>query len=179
MQIQIQFISATVENKGKYNQAEIAYKDLAQGKVTSKKLMSFNNPIVYKTMVDAKNGELYVIEMQKNDKGYWDWIKVETATGVDTAQKGTTDAAGSRNFTSPKSTYETPEERAKKQVYIVRQSSISAAIETLKTDKKNPTVDEVLSVAREYEAYVFGAGETKIVSLADLPPNDTDEDIPV
>lgn len=174
MQIQIQFINANVEDKGKYKQAEIAFKDLAKGQVSSKKLMSFTNPVVYKTLVDAKNGEIYTIDMEKNEKGYWDWIKAVTSTSVDTSNA----VPPSKANVAPKSTYETPEERAKKQVYIVRQSSISAAIDTLKTDKKNPTVAEVINVAKQYEDYVFGL-DTGITPLADLPTLDTDEDIPV
>lgn len=174
MQIQIQFINANVEDKGKYKQAEIAYKDLVKGQVSSKKLMSFTNPVVYKTMVDAKNGEIYTIDMEKNEKGYWDWIKAVTSTSVDTSNA----VPPSKANVAPKSTYETPEERAKKQVYIVRQSSISAAIDTLKTDKKSPTVAEVINVAKQYEDYVFGL-DTGITPLADLPTLDTDEDIPV
>jgi len=176
MQIQIQFINASVEDKGKYKMAEIAFKDIAKGQVSSKKLMSFNNPNVYKTMVDAKNGELFNIEMQKNDKGYWDWTNASRTTSVDSGSGGSPEPSKAGNV-SPKSTYETAEERAKKQVYIVRQSSISAAIDTLKTDKKNPTVAEVLAVAKQYEDYVFGKGET-VVPLADLPPLDED-DIPM
>lgn len=176
MQIQIQFINASVEDKGKYKMAEIAFKDLVKGQVSSKKLMSFTNPVVYKTMVDAKNGEVYNVELVKNDKGYWDWTAVSIANSVNTASGGSPEAPRSVANTSPKSTYETSEERAKKQVYIVRQSSISAAIDTLKTDKKNPSVDEVLAVARQYEDYVFDRG-TAPIPLADLPIND--DDIPM
>lgn len=176
MQIQIQFINASVEDKGKYKMAEIAYKDLAKGQVSSKKLMSFTNPAVYKTMVDAKNGELYSVELVKNDKGYWDWTAVSTTTSVNTASGGSPEPAKGAANASPKSTYETAEERAKKQVYIIRQSSISSAIDTIKTDKKAPTVAEVLAVAKQYEDYVFGRDQEPI-ALADLPPND--DDIPM
>lgn len=184
MQIQIQFIDVSVEDKGKYKMAEITFKDLAKGQTSSKKLMSFNNPVVYKTLVDAKKGEVYSIEMQKNDKGYWDWIAASIANGVNTNTGGSpepvTKGTGSPSFTSPKSTYETPEERAKKQVYIVRQSSISAAVDTLKTDKKVPTKEEVVEVAKFYEAFVFGL-DAPSPKLADLPTYDADdgEDIPV
>ena len=182
MQIQIQFIDVSVEDKGKYKMAEITFKDLAKGQTSSKKLMSFSNPVVYKTLVDAKKGEVYTIEMQKNDKGFWDWTAASTATGVNTASGGspeaTTKASGSSGFASPKSTYETPEERAKKQVYIVRQSSISAAIDTLKTDKKNPSKEEVVSVAKFYEAFVFGL-DTEPVKLTDIPTFDEEEDVPL
>ena len=178
MQIQIQFIDVSVEDKGKYKMAEVTFKDLAKGQTSSKKLMSFNNPTVYKTLVDAKKGEVYSIEMQKNDKGYWDWTAASIANSVSTAGGGSPEpATGGKVFTSPKSTYETPEERAKKQVYIVRQSSISAAVDTLKTDKKNPTPAEVITVAKEYEAYVFGY-DVEPPKLTDLPVMD-DEDIPL
>ena len=60
----------------------------------------------------------------------------------------------------------------------MRQSSISAAIDTLKTDKKASTVAEVLEVAKQYEAFVFGTGSVT-TPLAALPTLDTDEDIPV
>lgn len=176
MQIQIQFINASVEDKGKYKQAEIAFKDLAKGQVSSKKLMSFTNPVVYKTLVDAKNGEIYTIDMEKNEKGYWDWIKAVTSTSVDTSNA----VSPSKASVAPKSTYETPEERAKKQVYIVRQSSISSAIDYMNGTGaiKKATAADVIFCAKEFESYVFGL-DTGITPLADLPTLDTDEDIPV
>ncbi len=176
MQIQIQFINASVEDKGKYKQAEIAFKDLAKGQVSSKKLMSFTNPVVYKTLVDAKNGEIYTIDMEKNEKGYWDWIKAVTSTSVDTSNA----VSPSKASVAPKSTYETPEERAKKQVYIVRQSSISSAIDYMNGTGaiKKATAADVIFCAKEFESYVFGL-DTGITPLADLPTLNTDDDIPV
>jgi len=182
MQIQIQFIDVSVEDKGKYKMAEVTFKDIAKGQTSSKKLMSFSNPVVYKTLVDAKKGEVYTIEMQKNDKGFWDWVAAGIATSVNTGSTGSpepsTKASGSTGYASPKSTYETPEERAKKQVYIVRQSSLSAAIDTLKTDKKNPTPAEVIAVAKEYEAFVFGI-DVEPPKLDDLPTFEDNDDIPL
>lgn len=178
MQIQIQFINANVEDKGKYKQAEIAYKDLAKGQVSSKKLMSFTNPVVYKTLVDAKNGEIYTIDMEKNEKGYWDWIKAVTSTSVDTSNA----VPPSKGNVAPKSTYETPEERAKKQVYIVRQSCIAQAVATLASTAKaggdKLQIEDIITIAKTYEDYVFGL-DTGITPLADLPTLDTGEDIPV
>ena len=177
MQIQIQFIDADIQDKGKYKMAEIAYKDLVKGQTSSKKLMSFSNPVVYKTLTDAKKGEVYNVELVKNEKGFWDWTAVSVANGVNTATGGSGEPSKGTPFTSPKSTYETPEERAKKQVYIVRQSSIANAIDTLKTDKKSPSVQEVLEVADQYVDYVFGQLDTAIIPLAELPIDD--EDIPM
>lgn len=178
MSIQIQVLSVNVEDKGKYKMAEIAYKNLSDGKTTAKKLMSFNNPNVYSTITSAKSGEIFTVEMSKNEKGYWDWIAATSGSNTAGADTQTTTTSKTGATPSPKSTYETPEERAKKQVYIVRQSSISAAIETIKTDKKTPTVTEVLEVAKQYEAFVLGVSASP-VPLAALPTLDTDEDIPV
>lgn len=79
---------------------------------------------------------------------------------------------------SPKSTYETPEERAKKQVYIVRQSSVNAAIALLKTDKRVPAKEEIADTAQFFEAYVFGNDVPSPVQAAGLPELPEDEDVP-
>jgi len=55
--------------------------------------------------------------------------------------------------------WETPEERAAKQIYIVRQSSISNAIAFygMRADHdKDVLEDDVISLAKRFEAYVFG-----------------------
>ena len=153
MQFNIEVLAVTVETKptakGSYQQLDVAFKK--DGKTDGKKIMSFTNKEVFNTLQNAKAGDVFTVTSQKNEKsGYWDWVGV-TKGG---------DAVGGNNFTvkatpTPKNTYETAEERAKKQVYIVRQSSISAAVETLKTDKKALDPKEVIEVAKLYEAYVF------------------------
>ena len=181
MQIQIQFINADVEDKGKYKMAEITYKDISKGQTSSKKLMSFTNPLVYKTMVDAKKGEVYNIELIKNDKGYWDWTSASIANGVDTSSKGSPETSKApTGFPSPKSTYETPEERAKRQVLIVRQSSLSNAIDYLNATGaiKKASANDVTICAQEFYDWVFEQ-DSKIIPLADLPTTEEgDDDIP-
>ena len=72
-----------------------------------------------------------------------------------------------------RSTYETPEERAKKQVYIVKQSSINAAIQLLSVGAKQPPSTElVLTEAQKFVDFVFAE---KKESLLDLP-NDLEVD---
>jgi hypothetical protein len=76
------------------------------------------------------------------------------------------------------STYETKEERAVKQRYIVRQSSISSAIELLTSNGLESTVGDVLNVAKQFEAFVFGE---KLSGNTDQPANeyvDLNDDIP-
>lgn len=113
------------------------------------------------TLILAQPNDVFEIEVKKNDRGYNDWVSAVKSNGASTATTATsaptrapTTTAGT---TSPKSTYETPEERAKKQIYIVRQSSISSAIDLLSVGQKSPPdVDKVLEAASRFEEFVFG-----------------------
>ena len=167
-----------------YKFVEVTYKNMTfEGKVESKKHNQYGNKEVFNALADATAGESYTIVREKDDKGYWQWIgiakgdvEIEEAQGGKQPMKAQT----TNNATpAPKSTYETAEERAKKQVYIVRQSSISAAIDLLKTDKKIPTVGEVIEVAKQFEAYVFGLEEAKAVNAVEKLPEFDDDDIPM
>lgn len=77
-------------------------------------------------------------------------------------------------YTSPKSTYETPEERAKRQVYIIRQSSLTNAISVLKTEKNTPTPADVFALAQEMVDWVM---ENDVKSPASF--DDMMDDIPL
>jgi ABC-type tungstate transport system permease subunit len=55
---------------------------------------------------------------------------------------------------TPKSTYETPEERAARQVLIVRQSSLGHALEYTATNKIKDEA-EVLALANRFSDWVF------------------------
>lgn len=165
--MQISILNKEIVNKGKYSQLEVSYKDLDNGKVASKKLMSFVKPdTAYKTLVDCKPGETYQISLQKNqESGYWDWIgATQNAPGSSTVETKSTGTP------APKSNYETAEERAKRQVYIVRQSSLANAISVLTTGAKTPpNKEEVFKLAQEFTDWVFEKPAFKIESLADMP----------
>jgi len=166
MSIQIEVInvanSVVPTVKGSYSVAEITYKNKSyQDKVEAKKIMDFANKEVYNILKNAKFGDVFFIERLKNDRGYWDWVKVSTEeqstedninTGVDMNI-----ASPVKATVSPKSTYETPEERAARQILIVRQSSIASSVALLAANggKKN-TPQEVVDIAKFFEAYVFG-----------------------
>jgi hypothetical protein len=163
-------------DKGGYTQLEVAFKNLSTGKLESKKLMSFTKPEgVYKALVDAKQGDTFNITSNKNEKsGYWDWVAA-TQGAPDLPQQQPTKTTGMGNA-SPKSTYETPEERAKKQVYIVRQSSISNAIELLSVGAKAPPkLEDVLKVAQDFTDFVFQQQKEDVFNL----PNDLPQDVEV
>jgi len=161
--------------KGSYQTADVAYKNNSfQGKVEGKKVMSFGaTKDSFATLAQAQPGQTYEVTIVKNDKGYNDWVSMAqaapgAASPVATPQAG---VAGKPAAASPRSTYETPEERAQRQVLIVRQSSLSSAVALLTTGAKTaPSAQAVVDVAKEFEAYVFGvpAAATDSGSIADM-----------
>ena len=168
--MQIQLLSnqtITKTNKaGKPMQVlEVAYKNLSfNGKVEAKQLFDFGvQKDSFKALAVGQTGQVYEIDVVKNDAGYNDWVKVSKSDGPSTVSSGTNSSAlpvvvkGAN--AAPKSTYETPEERAKKQIYIVRQSSISNAIDLLSVGAKSqPKIEAVIETAKQFEDYVFGTG---------------------
>jgi hypothetical protein len=189
--VQIQILNITPSNptgkNGKsYSKLEVAFKNLTfQGKVEGKQLMGFGaTKPAHDALITAQPGEVYEIEIFKNDKGYNDWVNASKSIGAATAAGGsisppTNSRPASTSATpSPKSTYETPEERAKKQIYIVRQSSLSNAIDLLSVGSKTrPDVKEVIAVASEFEAFVFG-DKPADASFGDLDTMDDFPDMP-
>lgn len=161
--MQISILSVSKEYvktaKGGYNKAEVAYKD-ESGKVQGKKIMSFSNQKVFDLITAANTGDSFDIKSEKDDNGYWQWTAASPANGItSTAQAAPTETTG-KGYSAPKSNYETAEERAKKQVYIVRQSSITSAIALtaqLKDyfNKSNDCPADIMAIAKRFEAYVL------------------------
>lgn len=170
--IAVSDLGYTKTTKGGYNTIEVAYKE--DGAVKGKKFLDFNHPDVFKFLKTTKSGDKLNVVIEKeagrDGKEYWQWISVsygaitgETAGGV----AGSTEASSNPSTANKSgsvgrvtgSNYETPQERAARQRYIVRQSSLTTALEFLKS--KGPsgvsiTVDEVVRYARQFEAFVFG-----------------------
>jgi hypothetical protein len=137
--------------------------------------MSFSNPSVFNHIKNLGKGDAVNVTTTKDDQGYWQW----TAIGGDApAQESTNKPAAAGVNRTTGSNYETKEERAARQVYIVRQSSISAAIGALTIGAKSvPTSDSILALAKEFEAYVFSKDEPK--TAANIPDlTDLEDDIP-
>jgi len=176
--IQIKVISVEVSTqktqKGSYDIAEVTYKNLTfQDKVEAKKVVSFNHKEVFNTLKHAAQGAVFTVQRVKNDAGYWDWVSL----GDDAPESAAPNASsGGKTMATPKSTYETPEERAKKQVYIVRQSSVNAAIAFLSHNNKNYKLQDVMDTAVIFESYVFSVEQTAGIkaALPELP----DDDVP-
>ena len=166
--MQITITNVNVEDKGKYRQAIVEYTTV-EGKAEKKNVMSFKDKTLYATLSSAKQGETYDVTLGKNDKGYWEFTKAEKATGSATQAKSGTATA------SPRSTYETPEERAARQIYIIRQSSLSTAVSILSVGAKGVKVNDALATAKELENYVLGKAPQDEIEISAIPSDDFSE----
>jgi len=168
-----------------YEFVEVTYKNKSfQDKVESKKHNQYGDKNVFNALKEAKNGDVFTILRNKDDAGFWQWIGIESgansapSAAAPSANRAAPAATNSAPTAAPRSNFETPEERAKRQIFIVRQSSIGHAVELLKTEKKVPSVDEVLDVAKRFEIYVFGIRDEE-TTTEQLPKfDDLEDEIP-
>lgn len=159
MRIEIVSVTETEKtNKAgrKYSELEVIYKN-EEGKAQTKKLMSFTNPAVFKAVKSASAGDKLNVITQKDDNGYWQWTGLSEDTKP--TQQAATRVTGSN--------YETKEERALRQKYIVRQSSLTTAVAIMSVGAKNLDKHEVIALAEELEGWVF---RTEIDELEDDIP---------
>jgi hypothetical protein len=174
--------STKSDKKGKpYQLAEVAYKNNTYGgAIEGFKVTSFMK--AYPDIAAAQIGETFEIAVEKQN-GFNQWmsatkgvpgVSVQQPTGGGGVPKASASApsSASTGYAKPANTYgkdfETREERAKKQVYIVRQSSIANAIALLSLGAKTaPKVGDVVAVARELETYIFE--QQKLSGFEDMP----------
>lgn len=196
MQIQILNVTkipATTSKGEAYTALEVAFKNITfQGKVEGKKLTPYGNgKAAYTSLANAQPGQFYDITIVK-ENGYNNWTAatlgqegqvLDSARAAPPNRQTSAATSGYANAVPSRqaSTFETPEERAKKQIYIVRQSSISSAIAALSTGAKAPVkIEDVLGYAKGLEAYVFGQQEfTKDEHGPSSGFDDMNDDIPL
>ncbi len=164
MRIQLTSRGGITTKEGKfkpYQEMDIEFIDLDGDRPKKKHLVSFNFK-GFSKLAEAGIGSSWDVSTKTaKDPQYVDWIDamplaVETVVAPSKAVSN----GSSERATAPfKSTYETPEERARRQVYIVRQSAINAAVAFLKDTPASAAgfhVTDVLNVAKQFEDYVFG-----------------------
>lgn len=169
MGIIVKILNVDVENiakgKGGYKAATVAY--IYNGEARTQKVMDFSNPEVFKRLPHLVGKEVDVT-ITKNTAGYNQWSAIEElkdagASAPIGAPSGGSMAPPAARVTG--SNYETPAERAAKQVYIVKQSSISAAIALAGHNKDKATPEDITKTAQVFVDYVFGKSD----SFEDMP----------
>lgn len=158
---------------------ELAFKK--DGKVEGKKLFPAFAKDVCKKLESAKSGETYTVTAEK-EGDFWQWKEV-TQGGGSSSQASASASGGSTTSASTKSPvkgdWETREERAARQVMIVKQSSLSNAVATLATSKSPADPDAVLALAQRYTDWVLATPTTQPAAAKQDPFADMDDDIPL
>jgi len=152
------------KNGRSYQSIEVTYK-AENGQVANKKLMSFSNPTVFNHVKGLAKGDTINVQTTKDAAGYWQWTGIGDDNAAPATQAKPATTGGGRVTGS---NYETKEERAARQIYIIRQSSLSTAVDLLGQGK---SVDEVIATAKQFEAYVFAKDP-----IAEI--NNLEDDIP-
>lgn len=146
-------VEQIVKGKSRYSKASVAYS--FNGEARTQNIMSFVNPDVFKK-VQEMVGQTVEVSLTKNSAGYNEWAAIDVA-GATTQEAPAAPpvglAAAAVRVTG--SNYETPSERAQKQVYIVKQSSITAAINLATLNNESPTPNEIIEVAQQFVNYVL------------------------
>lgn len=171
--INVDIEKGTTKTGKPFDKALVAYKNPATGKVESKTITQYSK--VFKEVANSTVGQAYDITQVKDDAGYWQWETFVVASGAEPAQPSTSVASkapGGAGNTAPRSNYETPEERANRQVLIVRQSCLSNAITTLNAGK-GVKPDEAVALAQTYVDWVFGTESKGAEAITEM-----DDDIP-
>lgn len=135
--------------KAKYSVFKLEYS--SDGQLRNRNIMSFAKE-VYGVLKSAEPGSVWDIVTKKNGE-FWDWV---SATPVG-AGSGTQLGAGGVQTTAPTGSggysRESAEERAQRQVLIVRQSCLSSAVNALGNQIADP--QRYIDFAKEFEKYVF------------------------
>lgn len=149
-----QNVSITKNGGGSYQGTRFSYRDM-NGKLVEQNFHNNSlkfNPKLNVALSNMKPGDPFTMVKEKEGE-FWN---VKDLIIGDATPMTTTNTKPTGANPAPKSNYETPEERAKKQVYIVRQSSLSTATGLLTLQgKKTATKEEVVTLAKFFEAYVF------------------------
>ncbi len=152
MQIELVKVGEVV-NDGKYAKMDVFY--IREGKAANRKLVSIGKTKdVMQELTNFKAGDIVDVDLEKvadpkdATKSFYNWV------GIKLGEKQEAATVAKAAYVA-KSTYETPEERARKQVYIVRQSSLANAIEFLGPRSSKVTKEDVFALAEEFSGFVF------------------------
>ena len=152
MNVQILNFEVETVSTGKrpYKKGMVTYK--GDYGLKQQNILDFANPTLFKQLPDLV-GKRVEVDQFKNDKGYNEWRSVKEA-GEGGSTPSTPASTGS--VSTFKSDRETPEERAKRQVMIVKQSSLDRAVSTLSVGAKAPPDrNEVVNLAQFYTDWIL------------------------
>lgn len=157
--MRIQYLNNVVEEVSKggksWNKMSATYKNLDNGKVEVKGFVDFaTDQAVWDRLKKANKDEVFVVDTEKDEKGYWKWAGIHRDDGpvpaspVAEASKAATGTWADKNALDR----ERFEFEKSKQQLIIRQSCLSSAVGLA----KNHT--EALAIADVFVDWVNQAG---------------------
>ena len=156
--MKVKILDVNVENitkgKSRYSKAAVTY--TYNGEARTQNIMSFTNPSIF-AKVQEKVGQEVEITITKNAAGYNEWASLDevgTAPAAPETTGGVSAVASTTRVSG--SNYETPAERAIKQVYIVKQSSLSTAVALAgHIDQPPRSPEDIIETAQKFVDWVF------------------------
>ena len=145
--IQIEIVDVVVEKINSYKKMTVTHKTMYQGqqKIDAKAIMDFATPPdVWETLLASKKGDQFTIDREKDKKDgkYWVWIGIHRQDGHPMPETPTVEKKPSFG-----------ELDARKQRYIIRQSSLGHAVHFVGVRDK--TADQVLEIAEKFASWVL------------------------
>lgn len=144
------------KGKNKWQEITLAYKSDRGDK--EKKFPSYVD--IYETIKGLEVGSTYEVRLQK-DGDYWQWVAVEKVEGAPKAAGGKSSAGGTDWAAKTQLDRERFEFEKEKQILIIRQSMIAAAISYLWNEASDTAT--VIRHADEFVDYVLN-GRAEIQS---------------
>jgi len=141
-----------VPNKkgGGYNVVSLDYLDKDELKTT--KFFDFANPDLFKRVQEFKKGDRVAATLEKPEgEKYWRWTGVDKVGEGEFPEEPAKAAVGAVPAAPRGNTYETHEERAAKQKYIVLQTCLERAVEV--TDAVAGERDDIDLILRTADAF--------------------------
>ena len=155
MQVFIKDVKVEWSGEGRKRWGKAAVVHEKNGKEFTQNVVSFKNPEVFKKVQELIGQTVEVESVKEGD--FWNWKNVSTAVSAGTTGSASSPAPATRVTGS---NYETKEERAKRQVLIVKQSSLSAAVAILTPGAKAALDPQaVMDLAQKLTDWVFDSDD--------------------
>lgn len=151
---------------GSYPGVRLTFRDSRDDKIKEK---GFHQAVLSKTpalkngLDNLSNGDDFTALAEK-DGEFWNWKSIIKGIVSISPSQGSQVGVVSK---AP-STYATVEERAQTQTYIIRQSSITAALKLAELNKDTPTAYDIITLAEVFESWVMGIPKKQEKDFSDL-----------
>lgn len=144
-------VTPVSSGKAHYEKLLVHYSENGASRKTS--LLSFKVPSLTDFLKNTPKGSVIEVDLvQAGD--YLNWVGAKMADAA--APQAT------KSFAAPKSNYETPDERAYRQVLIVRQSCLAQAVQYCNgSHAENWSPEAVTDLAQQFVDWVFSGQESQ------------------